>query len=109
MKSYLRKKRIKNKMEKEDWFKLKDELIKLDIVARVDLRFFNDCGYSDYDESIRNWTEDIWMACPLGCVLNRDRITKLLDFRDRNNLEMDINNGEEIRFTERQNKKEDKK
>ena len=94
------------KFDKEDWFKLRDELISLDVVSRVDLRFFNDCSYNNYDESFRNWEETIWIACPLGCVLNRKRITKLLDFRDKHNLEMDINNGEEIRFTSRQKQKE---
>ncbi len=90
-------------MEKEDWFKLKEELISLDVVSEVDLRFFNHCNYNDYDEEQRNWEEKIWMACPIGCVLNRKRIDALLDFSDKHNLKIEITNGEEIRFTERLN------
>jgi len=93
-------------MKREDWFKLKDELISLDIVSQVDLRFFNHCMYNDNDEDYREWEEKIWMDCPIGCILNRKRISTLLDFSDKHNLEIEITNGEEIKFTERLNETE---
>lgn len=88
-------------MKVEDWIKLKEELIKSDIVAEVDLRFYNTCRYTDYDLDVRKWEEEVWIECPLGCVLDRKRINFLLDFRDKHNLDMEIYNGEHIRFTEK--------
>jgi hypothetical protein len=84
-----------------DWNKLKEELIKLDVVSQVDLRFFNCCNYSEYDDNFREWKEDVWIECPLGCLVDRKRINVLLDFSDKNNLDIEIIDGERIRFKEK--------
>jgi hypothetical protein len=84
-----------------EWNKLKEELIKLDQVSQVDLRFFNCCNYSEYDDNFREWKEDVWIECPLGYLIGRERMNALLDFSDKNNLDIEIINGERMRFTEK--------